>query len=349
MLALALFVASCSSGDDSSDTQSESGSGQQSSGSGSQGGTSASTAGFVPTGALVAVDEYLESQGERYVGDCADAVLPRDEGAWCSTVVEDGDEQKVYEVGPVGEEPELRVTVDRRGSETLTPGFQVEVLSGNVGIPRELTTEEIQNNVFITGNIALDQALGLSPGLTELPPGAPTTTTDTGTGGTGTGGTGTGGTGTGGTGTGGTGGGTVTVEPGNAQYPPEGEIVIDDPDVEPGGTVVFQGGGCLPNEPLDIFFDGRPVGTLVADANGDFAGSLNVPVGTRPGSHLLTVKGSVCELNATVTVLGDLAFTGSSNSTSTTVLVGVAAVVLGLVLVVGTRRRRTSAGSRAGP
>ena len=32
--------------------------------------------------------KYVESLGYEYAGDCADATLPRDEGKWCSTLVE---------------------------------------------------------------------------------------------------------------------------------------------------------------------------------------------------------------------------------------------------------------------
>jgi LPXTG-motif cell wall-anchored protein len=45
-------------------------------------------------------------------------------------------------------------------------------------------------------------------------------------------------------------------------------------------------------------------------------------------------------LNATVNVAGALAFTGSSSHTGTYVLAGVAAVVIGFVLVLWSRRRR---------
>jgi LPXTG-motif cell wall-anchored protein len=48
-------------------------------------------------------------------------------------------------------------------------------------------------------------------------------------------------------------------------------------------------------------------------------------------------------------VAGALAFTGSSSNTSTYVLGGIAAVVVGLVLVVGTRRRRRGLRGRASP
>ena len=55
-------------------------------------------------------------------------------------------------------------------------------------------------------------------------------------------------------------------------------------------------------------------------------------------------------LNANINVLGaNLAFTGSSNHTGTYVLAGVAAVVVGLVLVVATRRRRRGVRGRPTP
>ena len=345
MLALAFLAASCSGGSSSEESESESkpDSTNQSKTNTSQGGA-ATQAAFVPEGAEKAVADYLESQGIEYVGDCAKAKLPRDRGKWCSTLVEDSDERKVYEVGPVGEDPEQILTIDRRGQATLTPGLQVEVDDGEVGAPRQLTPEQLRADAFITSNLLLDQQLGIGNGLADLPDVLQATPGDGGTGGDG------GGTGGGGTGGGGTGGGPIVApEPGAGQYPPDGEIVVENPDVEPGGTVVFRGGGCPPNDVLDILFDGKKVGTLLADAEGNFAGALKVPVGTAPGSHLLTVRGTGCELNVTITVLGGLAFTGSSNDTFTTVLLGAAAVVLGLVLVIGARRRRSSSGSRASP
>ena len=73
------------------------------------------------------------------------------------------------------------------------------------------------------------------------------------------------------------------------------------------------------------------------------AGSVTIPQGTSPGDHLLTVRGFACEFNVVVTVVGvaatrSLAFTGSSSHTLTYVLVGVVAVMLGAVFVLGSRR-----------
>ena len=89
-----------------------------------------------------------------------------------------------------------------------------------------------------------------------------------------------------------------------AQYPPNGEIVVDDPNIEVGGRMVFRGSGCKPGETLSVLFDGAQTGTLPSDSQGNFAGSLSIPTGTPPGQHLLTVRGSACELNAVVNVLG---------------------------------------------
>jgi LPXTG-motif cell wall-anchored protein len=117
--------------------------------------------------------------------------------------------------------------------------------------------------------------------------------------------------------------------------------VVDNPNVQAGGEATFRGAGCVPNEVLQVLFDNRPIGTITSDSQGSFAGTITIPRGTAPGVHLLTVRGSVCVLNANITVLGGrLAFTGSSSHTTTYVLAGIAAVVVGFVLVIGTRRRR---------
>ena len=98
-----------------------------------------------------------------------------------------------------------------------------------------------------------------------------------------------------------------------------------------------------------FLFDGKPVGTVPADAQGNFAGQLNIPVSTSPGSHVITVRGSACELNVTVNVAGAIAFTGSPDHTGTIVLGALLAIMVGMVLVLGARRRRGVLDARAGP
>ena len=119
------------------------------------------------------------------------------------------------------------------------------------------------------------------------------------------------------------------------------------PVVRPGSDVAFRGGGCR-----------RTSNCRCSSTAGRSAPSSPTARATSPArctsraarseDHLLTVRGTGCELNVVITVTGSLAFTGSSDRTSTFVLVGVAAIVVGLVLVVGARRRR-SAKCRAGP
>jgi LPXTG-motif cell wall-anchored protein len=336
VVVLAVILAACSGGDDDSSNSAKKGSDttEESATSTTSSGT-AQNASTEPVGAEAAIAEYVKGQGYEYAGDCADAELPEDQGKWCSTLksTDPAAGTETYEVGPVGERAQKTVTVKRRGAAQLTPGFQVGVAQGNVGAPHQLTREELESNAFITGNLLLDQQAGIGGGLGDLPAGAPS-------GGTGgNGGTG----GDGGTGGGGGGGGTPPVATpggGNAQYPPNGGIVVENPTVEVGGEVSFEGSGCLPNETLQVLFDGRQIGTISSDADGRFAGSIAIPKGTAPGTHLLTVRGSGCEFNTTITVAGNLAFTGSSSHTSTYVLAGIAAVVVGFVFVVGSRRRR---------
>ena len=334
LVVLAVILAACSDGgSDSSSSEKKKGDSTEESTTTTTGDTTAQNASTEPVGAEAAIAEYLKGQGYEYAGDCADAELPRDKGKWCSTLksTDEAAGTETYDVGPVGEKPQKTITVKRRGAAKLTPGYQVGVAQGNVGDPRQLTRSELEGDTFITGNLILDQQAGIGAGLGDLPAGAPA--------GGGTGGAGGGGGGGGGTGGGGT--PPVTIPGGgNAQYPPNGGIVVENPNVDVGGEVSFEGSGCVPNESLQVLFDGHLIGTISADADGRFAGSIQIPKGTAPGSHLLTVRGSGCEFNTTINVSGNLAFTGSSNNTGTYVLAGIAAVVVGFVLVVGSRRRR---------
>jgi LPXTG-motif cell wall-anchored protein len=246
----------------------------------------------------------------------------------------------------------VSVTLDTGAVVALVEGARIVVTGGVAGPVQILTYDQLSGNLFIAGNLLLDEQLGIG-GLADLGTPPTTTTAPPEGGGGGDGGGGGGGEGEGAAVQGE--GPTVTVEGtdvGSAQYPPDGEIIVDDPNVEPGGEVVFRGSGCAPNETLSVLWDGKQVGTIPSDADGNFAGSLMVPITTAPGPHTLTIRGSACELSITINVLGArLALTGTSN-TGTFVMVGVTAVVIGLALAVGARRRRTSAGhssSRGGP
>jgi hypothetical protein len=217
----------------------------------------------------------------------------------------------------------------------LNSAMKVGLDQGQLGVPQTLTREDLLGDFWVAGNIFLDNVLNfgedddLPPAAAETPNepappppppvvngGEPVVSAD------------------------------EIVAP--AQYPPNGELVVDDPNIEVGGEESFRGSGCRPGEVVSVLFDGSQVGTLPTDSGGNFAGRITIPPGTTPGQHLLTVRGSACELNAVINVLGAqaaaLAFTGSSSHTLTYVLVGAAAVAMGGVLVMGSRRRRTAGG-----
>jgi LPXTG-motif cell wall-anchored protein len=210
----------------------------------------------------------------------------------------------------------------------LESAKSVQLDQGQLGSVANLTREDLLANVWVAGNIFLDNVLNFGE-PTDLPPAteAPPDNTPPATG-----------------------NGPVIssdaiVAP--ASYPPSGGIVVDQPNVQVGGIAAFRGSGCAPGETLNVLFDGSQVGTVPSDGGGNFAGSITIPQGTSPGDHLLTVRGSACELNVVVNVLGaaatrSLAFTGSSSHTLTYVLVGFVAVMVGAVLVFGSRRRRSS-------
>ena len=137
LVALAVILAACSDSGDSSNSDKKSSETTDGSTATTSGGSTAQNAATTPEGALAAVNEYLKGQGYEYVGDCADAQLPRDKGKWCSTLVstDAAAGTETYDVGPVGEKPTKKVTVKRRGAAQLTPGYQVGVGDGNVGQP----------------------------------------------------------------------------------------------------------------------------------------------------------------------------------------------------------------------
>jgi hypothetical protein len=214
----------------------------------------------------------------------------------------------------------------------------VTLVQGQFSAVTTVTPEELLGNVFIAGNIYLDGLAGHSdllpkkeeenpnpnpqPQTTQPPP--PTTTAPP----------------------------APAVQAADipiSQYPPNGELTVDNPNVEPGGEVSFRGSGCEPTETVAVLFDGAQVGTLPTDSTGSFAGTIKIPLGTAPGPHLLTVRGRSCELNAVINVLGAaaLAFTGASNNTLTYVLSSAAAVVVGAAFVFGSRRRHSIAMRRA--
>ena len=126
---------------------------------------------------------------------------------------------------------------------------------GQLTSVENLTREDLLANLWVAGNIFLDNVLAFAE-PTDLPPetappaeqpappptgGAPTIAADA-----------------------------ITAP---AQYPPNGDVVVDQPNVQVGDQVAFRGSGCVPGETLSVLFDGGQVGTVPSDGGGNFAGA----------------------------------------------------------------------------
>jgi LPXTG-motif cell wall-anchored protein len=119
-----------------------------------------------------------------------------------------------------------------------------------------------------------------------------------------------------------------------------------------GESVDVSGKACAPGASVTITYDdGTVLGTVTADANGDFTAKITVPSSSTLGMHLVTATCGDVEQFLNVNVLaenvenvgnGTLPRTGSSN-TGPLVGIGAAAVVLGAAFLYGARRPRTQA------
>jgi hypothetical protein len=117
-----------------------------------------------------------------------------------------------------------------------------------------------------------------------------------------------------------------------------------------GQKVPLSGSGYAPNSAVSLYIYSTPtlLGTVTTDAQGSFATTVTIPATLAPGTHHLVSagvdpSGNVRYLRSDVTVTtpsGQLAWTGFE--TTPVVLAGGLAVLLGIVLVVVTRRRRTA-------
>jgi hyaluronoglucosaminidase len=130
-------------------------------------------------------------------------------------------------------------------------------------------------------------------------------------------------------------------------YPPGGcSLGTSASVIAPGGKLTVTGSGFNPG-PVTITFDGAQVAKTTADANGAF--SVSFQVNASSGTHTIRAipADAKCDPSATITISsaasrsGALAFTGS-NSTFPFAGAGVALVLVGSVLTVSMRRRRTA-------
>jgi LPXTG-motif cell wall-anchored protein len=145
-------------------------------------------------------------------------------------------------------------------------------------------------------------------------------------------------------------------------YPPSGgcALVLSRTVVPAGDTVVASttGSPCYaPGSSETLTFTSDPVtlGTVTANANGQFSVTLTIPSNATAGAHTITssgpgASGGTLVLSASLTVTragapvagapGRLAFTGSSD-TAPLLWIALVALVSGAALVVGARRRST--------
>ena len=116
--------------------------------------------------------------------------------------------------------------------------------------------------------------------------------------------------------------------------------------VAPGNTVTVEGTGFQPDAELPISVNGTVVTTVVIENGGvlpptdvaipsdaEYPITISIPCSAGPGSGVATSTFQDPGSN-----VGNLAFTGGSN-TGTYVGIGILAVAVGGVLVIGTRRR----------
>jgi alpha-L-fucosidase len=130
-------------------------------------------------------------------------------------------------------------------------------------------------------------------------------------------------------------------------------IVVDPTTFESGDEVSVSGSGLQPNFEATIEFHSVVivVGTVTTDDNGEFSTTIIIPE-AEPGPHTISVvcdaAGNVSETDVTISSVsvptdgddGELPFTGSD--VEPLVLIGGAALLVGVVLVLVTRRRRQS-------
>jgi hypothetical protein len=115
-----------------------------------------------------------------------------------------------------------------------------------------------------------------------------------------------------------------------------GQFTVHGENFPPGAT----GPVILHSDPVEL-------GTVTADASGQFTKVFPLPCDPGPHTATATVGGLSASASLTITACltngRALAFTGSGDNTGTIVGVGLIALLLGAVLVVSfTRRRRAS-------
>jgi hypothetical protein len=128
---------------------------------------------------------------------------------------------------------------------------------------------------------------------------------------------------------------------------------VADTAIVAGSKQTITGDGFLPGETVHGVLHSDPIdlGTAVADANGVVTFSVTLPAGFETGTHAVVLSGATSGRVATVeftvaattaaAAQGGLAYTGAS--VVIPLLTGLTALVVGAVLLLASRRRRTQA------
>ena len=139
-------------------------------------------------------------------------------------------------------------------------------------------------------------------------------------------------------------------------YGPNGStLTANTPSAPPGGGLGVQGSGFAPNSLVTLVLHSTPVGlgTVTADANGNFTDTVTIPADTPPGDHTIiatdpdgdsastaiVVSGTVTTTASNSASGSTLAFTGADIAAMTTL--GALALAVGGFLVLMGRKRRT--------
>ncbi|MFZ4112381.1 MAG: hypothetical protein ACOYKG_04295, partial [Ilumatobacteraceae bacterium] len=123
----------------------------------------------------------------------------------------------------------------------------------------------------------------------------------------------------------------------------EGNLVLDEDD-----KIVVEASGIEPNEDVEVWMFSTPtkLGVIAADANGEIAGTFNLPTGIESGDHRVVLSGTNPEGTDVVIGIGISYGAVDSGSSITRVLIAIPialAVLFGLFLPAVTRRRKKNA------
>ena len=127
-------------------------------------------------------------------------------------------------------------------------------------------------------------------------------------------------------------------------YEGNATVTVDKTQAKPGDTVTIVGKGFPPGAEVKVSVGGTVVGTPTADDQGSFTFAFTVPGDASAGTITVSASCEPIVLNQTVTVLGET--TGNLPKTGTNVWnevrIAGALILVGAVLVIAVRRRRTA-------